>query len=285
MNTNGLQLASPAGARKSNLAFALSGLPPGRRADALTFYAFCRAVDDIADEPGRTDAEKSSLLDAWISALTTGTGLPASLQHVIAAHGIPPALLAEIVLGMKMDLQSVRYESYEDLQQYCWRAACAVGLVSIRIFGCVAPESAAYAEQLGYALQLTNILRDVAEDAAIGRVYLPAGDLRRFGVDEKSLLSGEPDAGFTDLMRFEAARAAGHFATAAGHLPDMDRHALLPAEIMRSLYQRILIRMERGGFQVFRKRYRISSAEKLGLLLYARLFPRSFATSSRVGIT
>ncbi|HRJ71707.1 MAG TPA: squalene/phytoene synthase family protein [Terrimicrobiaceae bacterium] len=285
MKTGALQLAASAGARKSNLAFALAGLPPVRRADALTFYGFCRAVDDIADEPGRTPEEKSRLLDAWISALTDGNGLPAPLQRVISAHNLPPDLLIEIVRGMKMDIHPVRYPTYAELQQYCWRAACAVGLASIRIFGCESPASADYAEQLGYALQLTNILRDVAEDAAQGRIYLPAEDLRQFGVEERSLLAGAPDAGFAALMQFEASRASSHFAAAGRLLPEADRKALLPAEIMRELYRRILARMERGGFQVFRTRYRISTAEKLGILLYARLFPRSLATSSRVGIT
>lgn len=285
MKAGPLQLAASAGARKSNLAFALSGLPPARRADALTFYGFCRAVDDIADEPGRSADEKARLLDAWIAALEDGNGLPAELQRVISVHAIPPSLLIEIVLGMKMDIHPVRYETYDELQRYCWRVACAVGLASIRIFGCESPASAAYAEHLGYALQLTNILRDVAEDAALGRIYLPREDLQRFGVDEERLLAGTPDAGFASLMPFEAARASAHFAAAGRMLPEEDRNALLPAEIMRELYRRILSRMERGGFQVFRTRYRISTAEKLGVLLYARLFPRSLATSSRVGIT
>jgi phytoene synthase len=285
VNGHALQLASRVGARKSNLAFALTCLPPERRRDALVFYDFCRAVDDIADEPGRSPSEKRELLDLWKAALRTGDNLPSALAQVLTRHKIDTRLLLEIVLGVEMDIEPVRYQTYEQLRAYCWRVASAVGLVSVEIFGCRNPKSKIYAESLGLALQITNILRDIAEDAAVGRIYLPLEDLNRFGVTETDLLRGDTDDSFGAVMRFEAARARGLFAEARRALPADDAVALRPAEIMRAIYEKILSRMEADGFRVFQRRYRLSKAEKLLLLVYFRFCPLGFATSRRVGIT
>jgi 15-cis-phytoene synthase len=284
VNPPALQLAPRAGARKSNLAFALGCLPPNRRRDALVFYDFCRAVDDIADDPGRSPEEKRTLLELWRTSLIQGENLPEALREVLERHGIDRRLLVEIVLGMETDIDPPRFQTREDLRVYCWRVACAVGLVSIQIFGCRNPQSKVYAEFLGYALQLTNILRDVAEDAAAGRIYLPLEDLRRFEVSEASLLARKPEGNFNALMRFEAARARSLFADASRTLPADDAHALKPAELMRTIYEKILSRMETDGFRVFEKRYRLSKAEKLLALLYFRFCSVSLATSKRVGM-
>jgi 15-cis-phytoene synthase len=284
VNPPALQLAPRAGARKSNLAFALGSLPPNRRRDALVFYDFCRAVDDIADDPGRSPEEKRTLLELWRTSLIKGENLPEALRDVLERHDIDRRLLVEIVLGMETDIDRPRFETREDLRAYCWRVACAVGLVSIEIFGCRNPQSKIYAEFLGYALQLTNILRDVAEDAAAGRIYLPLEDLRRFEVSEASLLARKPVGNFNALMRFEAARARSLFADASRALPADDAHALKPAELMRTIYEKILSRMETDGFRVFEKRYRLSKAEKLIALLYFRFCSVSLATSKRVGM-
>jgi 15-cis-phytoene synthase len=279
-----LQLASPVGAKKSNLAFALGCLPPARRRDALVFYDFCRAVDDIADDPGRSSEEKRELLELWKTCLNRERDLPEPLIGVLVRHGIDRRLLFEIVLGVETDIEPTRFQTYEDLRTYCWRVASAVGLVSIEIFGCKNPASKSYAELLGYALQMTNILRDVAEDAAVGRIYLPIEDLRKFDVSESSLLAGKPNGNFTALMRFEAGRARALFADARRALPDDDADSLKPAELMRTIYERILSRMEADNFRVFAKRYRLSRVEKLLVFLYFRFGPLSFVTSSRVGI-
>lgn len=251
---------APAGAaRKSHLAFALLWLPNERRRDALVFFRFCRAVDDLADQPGRSSEEKRALLQDWLDAIRNHS-LPAELERVVAGHGIPRSLLAEIVEGCAMDIQPARYETITDLEKYCWRVACAVGLVSIRIFGCKNPASSTYAENLGHALQLTNILRDVGEDAAAGRIYLPLSDLRRFGVREEELLNGNPSTGFRELMRFEAGRARARFHAAipvAG-----DERALLAPEIMRAIYLRILVKLEKRDFPVFDHRIRLGRLEK-----------------------
>lgn len=284
MSAPNLQLAAPAGAQKSNLAYALGCLPPARRHDALVFYDFCRAVDDIADDPERSSQNKRELLELWRMCLTRGENLPEALVAVLARHGIDRQLLVELVRGVESDVEPTRFQTYEDLRAYCWQVASAVGLVSIKIFGCKNPASATYAELLGYALQMTNILRDVAEDAAVGRIYLPIEDLRKFEVSESSLLAKKPSGDFGALMRFEAVRARSLFAAARQALPPDDANALKPAELMRAIYERILSRMEADNFRVFEKRYRLSRVEKLFVFLYFRFWPLSFATSNRVGI-
>lgn len=254
------ELAPASSARKSHLAFALLWLPRKRRRDAMVFFRFCRAVDDLADEPGRSVEEKRRLLQEWLDAIERKS-LPAGLEDVVARHGIERNLLAEIVRGCAMDVQPARFETFAELEKYCWRVACAVGLVSIRIFGCKDPASSTYAENLGHALQLTNILRDVGEDAAAGRIYLPLADLRRFGVSEEDLLLGKPGPGFRELMQFEAGRARARFYAAIP--PAADRGALAAPEIMKAIYLRILTRLERSGFPVFTRRIRLSGIEKL----------------------
>lgn len=285
VSAQSLQLASRAGARKSNLAPALACLPADRRRDALVFYDFCRAVDDIADEPGRSLAEKRGLLDLWKTSLRTGNSVPPELEEILERYQIDRQLLVEIVLGVEMDLEPMRYPTYEELRAYCWRVASAVGLVSIEIFGCKNPKSKIYAEALGHALQMTNILRDVGEDAAAGRIYLPLEDLRRFGVGEAELLSARPGKNFLSLMQFEGARTRSLFEEARRALQPDDAQALRPAELMRVIYRRILSRMEADGFQVFQKRYRPSKAEKIFGLLYFGFCRAFFATSKRVGMT
>ena len=266
MSNPTLQLADPAGAKKSNLAFALRALPRDRREDALTFYAFCRAVDDIADDPARSTGEKTRLLSHWKTSLQTNADLPPALATLIQRRELDPRLFHEIILGVEMDIEPRHYATSEDLRAYCWRVACAVGLVSIRIFGCKDPASTVYAEHLGHALQLTNILRDVAEDAALGRIYLPIEDLHRFHVSESSLLAGKPDGDFPGLMNHEATRARELFQQARQALPPADARALVPAEAMRAIYEKILHRMTADHFRVFEKRYRLPLWQKVLLL-------------------
>jgi phytoene synthase len=260
-----------AGRKASNLAFALRVLPSDRRADALVFYRFCRVLDDIADSPRLSTSERGAALDAWKLALAEGTGLPQDLAAIIERHGIDRALLGEILAGVRSDLSVNRYATFEDVRRYCWRVASAVGLVSIRIFGCTQPQSARYAESLGLALQWTNILRDVDEDAANDRIYLPAEDLERFGIRESDLLARRTPENFPALMEFEAARARGFFDEAAAALTAADRRALLPAEIMREMYARLLRRMEADGFRVFARRYRLGRLEKAWIAARALL--------------
>ena len=256
------ELAPAAASRKSHLAFALLWLPRERRRDALIFFRFCRAVDDIADEAGRSDDERRTLLQEWLDGIEQKT-LPAEFEAMVERYRIERELLAEIVRGCAMDIKPARFETFAELEKYSWRVACAVGLVSIRIFGCTDPASSLYAENLGHALQLTNILRDVGEDAAAGRIYLPLADLRRFGVTEEDLLLQKTTPGFLKLMQFEAGRARARFHAAIP--PARDRSALVAPEIMKAIYLRILVRLEKGGFPVFTRRIRLGRIEKLFL--------------------
>lgn len=259
-----IALAPASSARASHLAFALLCLPAQRRRDALIFFRFCRAVDDIADEGEAPARERERALEAWGQAIDGG-GLPGELEDVILRNGIERSLLAEIVRGCAQDVGPVRFRSFDELERYCWRVACAVGLVSIRIFGCRDPQSAAYAEHLGHALQLTNILRDVGEDAGLGRIYLPAEEMERFRVGESGIFGRCPGPGFVPLLRSLAARARSRFAAAVPPAPD--RRALLPSEIMRSLYLQILTRLEAEEFPVFDRRIRLGRARKIATAL------------------
>lgn len=173
--------------RSSNLIPALLLLPGDRRSDALLFGEWCRLVDDIADNRSLEVSEKRSSLEAWQRAIQSGSGLPEDFQDMIRRRNLDQNRLSEIVLGMLMDVGNTeqnRYASFEELRTYCLRVASAVGLLSTQIFGAQGPAVESYATDLGIAMQLTNILRDVAEDAAVCRIYLPQEDLRRFGVIE-----------------------------------------------------------------------------------------------------
>lgn len=265
MSSSTVTLPTGTGSRKSNLAFALATLPGARRRDALVFYDFCRAVDDIADSPDLPVGEKQSRLALWREAIASDA-LPEPLRDIVHRYHLDSGLLSEIVRGVEMDLSPQDFRTFDDLHTYCWRVACAVGLVSIGIFGCSELASRDYAENLGLALQVTNILRDVAEDASLGRIYLPAEDLARFGVRRESLLARKPDGQFDALMRHEAERARRYFAAARRTLPPRDARSLIPAEAMREIYERLLASMERDGFRVFQKSYRLATQEKIFIL-------------------
>jgi phytoene synthase len=256
---------------KSNLAFALRILPRDRRDDMVVFYAFCRTMDDLADDPQVPDGQRPELLDSWRDGLVSGFAKPTTLQQQVSAlrdrREIPTELLTAIIEGCRMDLLPQRFATWEDLSGYIWKVACAVGLVSIRLFGCKDPDAQRYAVALGHALQLTNILRDIREDFDNGgRIYLPLADLARFHYSENDLAQRTRDERFLALLAFEADRAEEFFREAAAALPMADRSALAPARIMGEIYHRLLTRMRQDGFRVFDQRYRISKARKLAIL-------------------
>ena len=271
-------------ASKSNLALAFVALPRARRGDISTFYAFCRLVDDLADEPGDPVAKQAGL-DAWKRAVAEKfDGEPAlapAVRAVIAKYALPVAHFREIIAGVEMDLQGAAYATWEDLRLYCHRVASVVGLVSIEIFGCRDPRSREYAEHLGLALQLTNILRDVGQDLANeGRIYLPAEDLARFHVTREDLAAHRRDERFLALMDFEAARARDFFEKARHSLPPADRRALVAAEIMSAIYSRLLDKMQRDRFQIFDRRYALPKWQKLALILRKTLSTRMRRSAS-----
>jgi phytoene synthase len=243
-----------------------------------TFYAFCRVVDDIADDPELDPLSKRTQLNRWAAVVekreSPAETLEREVMDLLARHGgIDPSLLREIIRGMEMDLGRVRYASYEELQEYCYRVACAVGLVSIEIFGARTLQAPRYAIELGHALQLTNIIRDVGEDLrSADRIYLPQEDMKRFGVTEEGLRSGRPGDGFRALLTLQAERAGARFAAARQHYPERDRQALRASELMRRLYQALLEKMSRDGFRVLDQRYRLGSVQKLLLLLSSMTF-------------
>ena len=265
---------------KSNLAFALNILPRERREDMVVFYAFCRTMDDLADDPGVPLEERGRSLNAWRQGMIDGFQAPDEFQREVISlrdrRQIPNDLLVAIIDGCRMDLQPQRFETWEELSEYIWKVACAVGLVSIRIFGCTDSGSERYAVALGHALQLTNILRDIGEDLSNGgRIYLPLADMSRFQYTEQDLAGRVRDERFLALMACEAERAEGFYHEAAEALPAADRNALVPARIMGEIYHLLLEKMRDDRFHVFEKRYRVSKARKLAILS-KHLIARSF---------
>jgi len=258
-------------ASKSNLALAFVALPQGRRRDITTFYAFCRLVDDIADDPALPVAEKRRRLSLWRESVSdTFAGEPAiapALREIIRKYMIQRGYFEEILDGVEMDLVPRRYETFEELRTYCYRVASVVGLVSIEIFGYRNPACKEYAIELGMALQLTNILRDIREDWENGgRIYLPLEDLARFQYAPGDLAARVHDDRFLRLMNFEADRAATFFKKAAALLPVEDRRSMAPARIMAEVYGRILRKMRAEGFRVFEKRYRLGTLRKAAIV-------------------
>ncbi|HMJ05968.1 MAG TPA: squalene/phytoene synthase family protein [Chthoniobacterales bacterium] len=253
---------------KSNLALAFVSLGRERREDITTFYAFCRVIDDIADSSVLSAAEKTEGLRAWRSWLAApGAGedtLAPDVRRLLAKYRLAPAMLEEIITGVEMDLTISRYQTFAELRVYCYRVASAVGLVSIEIFGYANPRCQEYAVELGLALQTTNIIRDVGKDARLGRIYLPAEEMARFGYAEADLLRETNGERFRALMQFQADRAHAFFDKAAATLPREDRRSMVAAEIMGGVYRSLLRRMEKDGFRVFEKEYRLNRLQKAG---------------------
>lgn len=255
---------------KSNLAFALQILPKDRRDGMITFYAFCRVVDDLADDPDRPVEAREADLLAWKTGLEQGFAAPDPLQLEVMAlmkqYDIPVHLLTAIIDGCRMDLHPQRFGTWDDLSQYTYKVACAVGLASLKVFGATDPASEKYAIALGHALQLTNILRDVGEDLSNGcRIYLPLADFARFQYTERDLVGRVYDGRFMAMMAYQAERAGAFYREAVEAMPKSDARALVPAEIMRSIYQTLLEKMKKDGFKVFDQRYRLSKARKMAI--------------------
>jgi phytoene synthase len=259
----------------SNLALAFVLLPRPRRQGMAALYAFCREVDDIADEDSRPPQERARQLQAWredVRAACSG-GQPQfavnrELQPVIQEYRLPFELFDELIQGCEMDLTRARYATFEELDQYCYRVASVVGLLSIEIFGYSDPRSRDYAVHLGRALQLTNILRDVRRDAERDRIYLPREELDRHGVTEDEILAGRYSERYERLASAVAERARRYYREARLALPPQDRRAMVAAELMGSVYWRLLQKLERLRFDVFGdKPARLSRWQKVALIL------------------
>ena len=261
---------------KSNLALSFASLPPAERRGMSIFYAFCRVVDDVADSTELPIAEKQRQLGEWRKEVrrcymdTPLTPLGREMQEIIRTYLIAPTPVEEIINGMEMDMSIMRYPDFALLEQYCYRVASAVGLVSIDIFGCRDARTRDYAVALGMAFQLTNILRDVKKDATFGRIYLPLDEMTAFGVSEDDIMQGRFNEKMRQLFRFQALRARHYYAKAHRLMVPSDRPRLLAAEIMRENYEELLNKIERHNFDVMSQEIRNSKPMKAWLVLRAK---------------
>ena len=264
---------------KSNLAFALQCVPADRREHLVTFYAFCRVIDDLADDLDLPIEEKRSGLAKWREVFEAGAvnstlALPELQENILKVrdlYDIPSEYFINVIEGCQMDLVPQRFGTWEDLQKYTYRVASSVGLVCLPLFAADPKRAHDYALTLGHALQLTNILRDIGEDLANGmRIYVPLHDLGRFQYTERDLIGRVHDGRFMAFMSYQADRADALFAKAAELLPKEDHKALLAPRIMHRVYQTLLGKMRDDHFRVFDRRYRLSKFQKVAILVSER---------------
>jgi phytoene synthase len=258
----------------SNLALAFIMLPKHKRDAMSVLYAFCREVDDVADDEAVSTVLRRERLAAWRADVCSAYGeatpqfqVNRELKPVIKDYKLPFKYFDELILGVEMDLDIKRYQTFEDLELYCYRVASLVGLLSIEIFGYKNPECHDYAIYLGKALQLTNILRDVRSDAERGRIYLPQQELLRHKVKEEDILSFKYTPQFFELASAVAERASYFYQQARSTLPREDRRSMVAAELMGSVYWRLLKKLERCRFDVLGPEpTRLSKVQKLSLI-------------------
>ena len=258
----------------SNLALAFILLPRAKRDAMSALYAFCREVDDVADEESVPTEKRRDQLAAWRADIRRATEnqppefvINQEFQPIIRQFHLPYPLFDELIKGCEMDLDTKRYDNYEQLELYCHRVASVVGLLSIEIFGYRNAACRDYAIYLGKALQLTNILRDVRTDAGRGRIYLPQSELQRFNVSETELLTSRYTANYRALAASVAERAKNFYTLARQTLPAEDRKAMVAAELMGSVYWQLLKKLEANQFNVFgEKPIRLQKAQKLLLI-------------------
>ncbi len=259
-----------AAASGSSFYYAFLFLPKPRRAAITAFYAFCREVDDVVDEVSDPGVAQTKL--AWWEAevsrayagQATHPGLQALMPHT-TAYGIEARHLLAVIEGCQMDLQQTRYLDYPGLQRYCHLVAGVVGEVAARIFGQTQEQTTRYAHTLGLAFQLTNIIRDVGEDALRGRIYLPVNELQQFEVKAHEVLNRQYSERFAALMKFQTARAHQLYDEALALLPEVDRRAQKPGLMMASIYRTLLREIEHDNFQVLHQRTSLTPLRKLWL--------------------
>jgi phytoene synthase len=256
-----------AAASGSSFYYSFLFLPAERRRAITALYAFCREVDDVVDDTPEPQIAATKL--AWwrveLGRLFAGEPqhpVTRALHPFLSMYSLSEQRFAEIIDGMEMDLQQSRYLDWPALEVYCYRVAGVVGLLAANIFGYENAGTLDYARNLGIAFQLTNIIRDVGEDARKNRIYLPMDDLRRFGVPAADLLSGKQSEPFANLMRFEAERARGYYAQAMAALPAADRRSQRPGLVMAAIYRALLEEIERDGFRVLAQRTSLTPLRK-----------------------
>ena len=243
-------------------------LPPNRRRAITALYAFCREVDDVVDECSDPQIAASKL--AWwrqeLDHLYAGRPqhpVTQALQAVLPEFSLPQEQLLEIIDGMEMDLQQTRYLDFKALSLYCYRVASVVGLLAAEIFGHTDRQTLKYAHHLGMAFQLTNIIRDVGEDARRGRIYLPMDELKRFNVPVADILNSKHSENFRTLMEFQVERAEQYYTQAMSQLPAVDRKAQRPGLVMAAIYRTLLDEIKRDGCKVLSQRTSLPPLRKL----------------------
>ncbi|HSI54963.1 MAG TPA: presqualene diphosphate synthase HpnD [Ramlibacter sp.] len=259
-----------AAASGSSFYYAFLFLPKPRRAAITAFYAFCREVDDVVDEVSDPGVARTKL--AWWQAEVAKSfrGEPShpvmkALMPCAAEFGIEERQLHAVIEGCQMDLEQTRYLDFQGLERYCHLVAGVVGEVSARIFGQAEAKTTQYAHTLGLAFQLTNIIRDVGEDALRGRIYLPVSELQQFDVKAHEILNRKYSPQFSALMKFQADRAHRLYDEALALLPDVDRRSQKPGLMMASIYRTLLSEIERDGFQVLHQRVSLTPLRKFWL--------------------
>jgi phytoene synthase len=260
--------------------FAAKFLPKPKQKAVYPIYAFCRHVDDAVDDEESSSEEKvvetiekwKVILDEIYQIAETKDQRPKTKnqnlillawQDLLNAHKIPQNLPLELMQGVLMDTHTKRYESFDELYVYCYRVASTVGLMSSEILGYSDKIALRYAEALGIAMQLTNILRDVKEDAAIGRIYLPQEDLRKFGVSKEQIFAGEMSENFIKMMKFQIERARDYYRTGENGISLLEKDSRFTVLLASRIYARILDEIERQNYDVFTRRAHTTSAQKL----------------------
>ena len=259
-----------AAASGSSFYYAFLFLPPQRRAAITAFYAFCREVDDVVDEVQDPTVAAQKLHWWQIEVQSSFAGNPQhpvmkALMPLTGEFGITGQHLQDVIAGCQMDLNQTRYLDFAGLQRYCHLVAGVVGEVAARIFGQSQEETTHYAHQLGLAFQLTNIVRDVGEDALRGRIYLPVNELQQFEVSAKDILERRDSPAFQALMSFQYERAQGLYEKALAALPQADWRSQKPGLMMASIYRTLLVEIQAAGFPVLRQRVALTPLRKFWL--------------------
>lgn len=268
----------------SNFYWSFFFLPKAKRSAILVVYAFSRLVDDAVDEAADESSARKELA-LWRRRLAacygegaaSAEGVPhpllPELKKTVENFGIPRSYFDDLLAGMEMDLSKKRYATFAELETYCYHVAGTVGLLCNHLFGYDEEAARRYAVLLGKAFQLTNIIRDVGKDARLGRIYLPAEEMQRFGVEEKDVMEGRRSDAFLSLMNFEAERASGYFAMAFEALSYQKRRKIVPAEMMAAFYQALLEKTHAENYPVFEKKVSLGAMKKI--LLAAKTLARA----------
>jgi phytoene synthase len=256
-------------------------LPNHKQRSIFAIYALCRYLDDMVDETedlvtaqklsledvySLIETQKRRLLDVYEGRDAGGHPIFVAFSHTLRTFHIPIELPLELIDGVSMDLTKKRYETFEEVYEYSWKVASVVGLMTSEVFGYEDPKALEYAADLGIAMQLTNILRDVGEDLGRGRIYIPAEDLRRFGISEEDLFAREVTPEFKAMMEFQIQRAESYYQRSDAGIGMLSSDSRLPVSMARMNYSRILEQIRENGYQVFSQRAHLSTAKKLAIL-------------------